>query len=74
MVKYNCLTDVAGRHPSGILVVFVRYPRGIRAASWLASIAPTSGYSSIPSPLSLNRRLGVNEKEEGRDRFSCRHS
>ena len=52
-LTYN--SDVAGmaswRHPSGIPVVFVRHPCGTLVASWLASSAPTSGYSSIPSPL-----------------------
>ena len=53
-LTYN--SDVAGmaswQHPSSILVVFMQHPCSmILVASWLASSAPTSGYSSIHSPL-----------------------
>ena len=38
----------------------MRHPCGIHVTSWLASPAPTSGHSSIPSP------LGLTEKRQAR--------
>ena len=35
--KLTCNSDLSGRYPVGIPVVFVRHPRGIRVASWLGS-------------------------------------